>query len=247
MRTRFQFSLRTLFGVVTLTAIALAVTKTLGLEIVLGFSGLAWSCGFVILLDFAMTPLEKAMSQLPYWTAFLLVPILYGCLTLAFSLFGEVIDQPLPWYVDGGTWLPRGVADSLQFELIVLVMTGVLIAVTIDAAVQSSRPRDRAYYPLLPNVWRGLGSLHVRLILIVGGLIVAGRYADTVIAVWSASQGAGGLVWPPKRVFDACRLLWGLLWLADCASRPNRGTMAAAIGYLLMMWLLPSPSEVLRE
>jgi hypothetical protein len=87
----------------------------------------------------------------------------------------------------------------------------------------------------------------VRLILIIGGLLVVGWYAGSVVAVWSAYQSPGGLVWPPKRVFAICQCVWGLLWVADCTSRPHRGTIVAAIGYLCMTLLLAAPGEVLRE
>jgi hypothetical protein len=241
--TRFQFSLRTLFGVVTLCAVVMALVASFGPEMILGFSGLVWSGILVAGLAFALSPLSKVVSRLPYSTSFIIVPILYGGLGLVFFLFGEAIDQPHPMYADGSTWLTHGVSP----EIIVVLVVGMLFAVAIDAVVQKDRPRDRVYFPQLLNIWHGLSSLHVRLILVIGGLIVVCCYADSVVAVWLAQQGSGGWVWPPKRVFQACSALWGVLWLADCASRPNRGTMAAAIAYLCMT-LLSSPSgEVLRE
>ena len=240
--TRFQFSLRTLLAVVTLCTVALSFITTLGRELVLGFSGLALSCVFVLLLALALIPFDGLVSRLPYWTAFIFTPILYGGLTFAFFLFGEAIDQPHPEYLDGN-WLTHGAAEGSQFAPIIAI--GVLIMIAIDAAVQGSGPRDRAYYPRLGSIC--LGLLHVRLILIIGGLLIVGYYATTVIEVWSANQLPGGWVWPPKRVFEACQFLWGLLWLADCASRPKRGTMAAAIGYLFVMLLLPTGGGVLRE
>ena len=187
----------------------------------LGFSGLAWSCGFVLLLALAFVPFDRVVSRLPYWVSFIFTPILYVGLSFAFFLFGEAIDQPHPAY-QTGTWLAYGVAQ-FHMEMIAIAVVGMLIVIAIDAVVQTSRPRDRIYYPQLLNVWRGLGLLHVRLIVIIGGLIIAGFYADTVVAVWRASIGPVGWVWPPKRVFEACLKLWGLLWLADCASRRTAG------------------------
>jgi hypothetical protein len=242
----FQYSLRSLFVLTTLVAIGMSLIATLGLELVIGFSGLVLSCGFVLLLAAALIPFAGVVSRLPYWTSLVLTPILYGVLAFAFFLFGEAIDQPHPAYLSGN-WLTHGVAQFFQVEKLTTIMAGMLIVVAIDAAVQRSRPRDRSYCPRLPSLWRGLSSLPVRLILVIGTLLVVGWYADSVIAVWSARQSPGGWVWPPKRVFAACQILWGLLWLADCASRPNRGTIAAAIGYLCMTLLSLSDGSVLRE
>ena len=234
-------------AVVTLFAVALAAAKTLGFEFIPGFSGLAWSFGFVVLLALTMIPLDWAISRLPYWTLFIFIPILYFGLGFAFFLFGEAIDQPHLAYLDGSNWLTHGVSFFFHLEMIATVVVGMLIVIAFDAALQRNRPRDGAYYPRLANVWRNLGLFHVRLILIIGGLLVVGYYATTVVEVWSAQQRPVGWVWPPKRVFAACQILWGLLWLADCASRPNRGTMAAAIGYLCMTLLLLPQDGVVRE
>jgi hypothetical protein len=68
-------------------------------------------------------------------------------------------------------------------------------------------------------------------------LLIDGGYADSVLTDWLVHHRPHGLVWPPKRVFETCQFLWGLLWLADCASRPRRGTIVAAIGYLCMVLL----------
>jgi hypothetical protein len=176
---------------------------------------------------------------LPYWISFVFFPILYGGLFLAFFLFGEAIDQPHPAYFDGSTWLTRGVSEFLKLDM-VAVVAGMLLTIVVDAVAQRNRPRDHRYYPQLLNIWRGRRLLHVRLILIFGGLLIVGGYADSVAAVWGAQQGPHGLIWPPRRVFEACYMLWGMLWVADCASRPNGRTMAAAIGYLCLGILLPT-------
>ena len=242
MTTRFQFSLRSLLMVVTLCAVALSAVKTLGLEIALGFSGLGLSCVFVLLLAFLV---NSAVSHLPHLASFIFTPILYGGLAFAFFVFGETIDQPHPDYAEGN-WLTRGATSGIAFFLFAAV--AMLIVVAIDAAVQRGRPRDCAYYPRLSQLSRGLDCLHVRLILIIGGTLIVGYYAMTVVEVWSSAQRPSGWQWPPKRVFLACHFLWGLLWLADCASRPRRGTMVAAIGYLLLsLLMLPMGFGVLRE
>jgi hypothetical protein len=240
----YQFSLRSLLIFVTLFAVALALVTTFGIELISGFSGLVLSGVLVLLLALALVPIDWAISRLPYWTTFILTPALYGGLVFAFYVFGEAIDQPHPDFLDGSNWLTHGMASGGQW--ILPIMAGMFFLISIDAAMQKSRPRDRQYYPRLLSVWRGLPSLSVRWILMIGGLLIVGNYADSVIAVFSAHQGPGGWVWPPKRVFAACHFLWGLMWVADGASRPSRGTMVAAIGYLFMTLLLPS-GGVMRE
>ncbi len=242
---RFQYSLRSLLIVVTLCAVVLAVIKSIGMEIIVEFSGLAFSCAFVFLLALALIPLDKAVSRLPNCATLIGIPVLYCALPFVFYILGEAIDQPHPEYAEGN-WLTRGVAAAGEFTLPIAVVMSVLVG--IDAAMQRNRPRDNAYYPRLSSLRHGLDLLHVRLILIVGGTIIVGYYAMTVVEVWSSHQRQCGWVWPPKRVFDTCNFLWGLLWLADCASRPRRGTMVAAIGYLLLsLLMLPSGFGVLRE
>ncbi|MGO9113588.1 MAG: hypothetical protein ACLP9L_30520 [Thermoguttaceae bacterium] len=104
-----------------------------------------------------------------------------------------------------------------------------LIPVAFNFESPKGRLRGHAYYPQLANVWRGLRLIHVRLILMIGGLLVVGYYAATVIEVSSIRCGT---VFPPERVWISCHLLWGVVWLADCASRPNRDMVKVAIGYL---------------
>jgi hypothetical protein len=241
----YQYRLRSLVVLMFLVAVVMAVITTLGLGLLVGFTGLVLSVGYVLLLALALTPIDRALSRFPYRTSLALTPILYVGLAFAFFIFGEAIDQPHPACVSGN-WLTHGVADFVGFG--VLTTAGMLIVVALDAAVQTCRPRDRSYYPRLQNIWRGRRALPVRLIFIIGGLLIVGYYADSVVAVWRESQDAGGWVWPPKRVFVVCQIMWGLLWLADCTLRPNRGTIAAAVGYLCMALLFLAPAgEVLRE
>jgi hypothetical protein len=64
-----------------------------------------------------------------------------------------------------------------------------------------------------------------------GFLLLAVYYARTIIDVWDAERVAG-LVWPPERVWFTCQMTWGLLWVADCFTRKNYGTLVAAGGLL---------------
>lgn len=231
--TRFQFGLRTLFGIVTLCAVVLGVGKALGLEVVLGLSGLAWSCGFVLLLALALVPLDRAVSRLGNWASFVFASLLFCGIAFAFLLLDAAVNQPHLFYLNDRQvryeWLARALVSAATALPLTAVVT--LLPVVIHMESRTSHPRDRAYYPRLANVWRGLGLLRVRLILIVGSVLVLGYYAGTIMEVQSA-QRVCGIVWPPPRVWISCHLLWGLLWLADCTSRPNRGMVKVAVGYL---------------
>ena len=123
-----------------------------------------------------------------------------------------------------------------------------LILVAIDALIQEAAQE----MALIIHSFQISGTarlFHVRLILIIGGALIVGYYGMTVVEVWSSCQRPSVAYGPPKRVFVVCNLLWGLLWLADCASRPRCGTITAAVGYvcLALLILLPLGFGVLRE
>jgi len=231
---RFQFRLSSLLAVVTLCAIVLAAAKTLGFGLFLGFSGLVWSCGFVLLLALALIPFDSAISRLSDWNSFVFTAILFCGLDFAFLLFDAAVNHPHRFYAHfNREWLVEAAARAAWAAPLAAIF--LLIPVILHLESRESGPKDRAYYPRLVNVWRGLGLLHVRLILMIGVLLVVAYYAATEIQVWSAEWSFSRTTFPGPRVWISCHLLWGLLWLADCASRPDRGMMKVAIGYLCIV------------
>ena len=109
---RFQFSLRSLLMVVTLCAVVSAAAKTLGLELVLGFSGLG---AFLRVRPSAgLGPDSARLRTISHavLASVIFMPILYGGLTFIFFIFGEAIDQPHPDYAEGN-WLTHGVAEGI--------------------------------------------------------------------------------------------------------------------------------------
>ena len=232
-RTCFQASLGTLLAVAIVCAVAFAIVRSLGLEVVLGCSGLAFSSGFVLLLALLLIPFDSVVSRLRYFTLFAVTAILFYGLTFAFCLLDAAVNQPYPDIISSqeitNAWLARAVAGAALGALLPVSM--LLLPVALHLEWRTIRPQDHGYYPRIVNVWRGLGLLRVRLILIVGGVLVFGYYAKTAIEVQSL-QGVCGIVWPGPRVWISCQLLWGLLWLADSTSRPDRGMVMVAIGYL---------------
>ena len=131
-------------------------------------------------------------------------------------------------------WLTRAVVGSTVTTALTAIL--LLPPVAFNFESPKARLRGHAYYPQLGNIRRGLRLLHVRLILMIGGLLVVGYYTVTVIQV-SWPQQSGYMLCLPPRVWISCHLLWGLLWLADCASRPNRDMVKVAIGYLCIVAL----------
>jgi len=235
---RFQFSLRTLLTVVTLCAVALGAVKAIGPGLALEFSGLAWSFIFVLLLALTIVPFDRAISRLDGWKLFFVTGILFCCLNSVFFLFDAVINQPHYVVVWGHEkdieWLTRAVVGSTVTTALTAIL--LLPPVAFNFESPKARLRGHAYYPQLGNIRRGLRLLHVRLILMIGGLLVVGYYTVTVIQV-SWPQQSGYMLCLPPRVWISCHLLWGLLWLADCASRPNRDMVKVAIGYLCIVAL----------
>ncbi len=236
---RFQFSLRTLLMVVTLYAVALGAAKAIGLGLALEFSGLAWSFIFVLLLALSIVPFDRTISRLEGWRLFAVTAILFCCLNSAFFLFDAVVNQPhyvvVFGYEQGIEWLTRAVAGSAVTTALTAIF--LLLPVGFIFALPKLRPKGHAYYPQLANVWCGLGLPHVRLILMIGGLLVVLYYAVTIIQVSWPQQGGYVRSLPP-RVWISCHLLWALLWLVDCTLRPNRGMLIVAIGYLCVAILI---------
>lgn len=239
------FTRRSLLELTGFVAIILVTAFALGHELVLELSGFFLSCGFVVLIAFALIPVDRVNSKFPSSAILIFTPILYSILILAFFLFGEVIDQPHPIYLQGN-WITVALSNFLP--VLPLMFIAILILVALDAVLQQSHPRDVAYYPRMSQLRGVVSRTECRLTLAIGVLLVLGYYTLTSIDVWEARQRPA-TIWPPKRVFVACNFLWGFLWLADCLARPKKGTIAAAIGFLVLVFVFLSPMGfgVLRE
>jgi hypothetical protein len=165
--------------------------------------------------------------------------VLFCFLGFVFPLLDAAINQPHPSYIDGPTltnaWLGRAMAGAAIIAPITAMV--LLLPVAAHLESRSGGSTDRAYYPQLANIWRKLGLVRVRVILLIGGLLVFAYYAATTIHV-QAAQKVCGMVFPESRVWLSCQVLWGVLWLADCASRPNRGMLKVAIAYLCIAVVL---------
>jgi hypothetical protein len=85
--------------------------------------------------------------------------------------------------------------------------------------------------------------------LVIGLLLVAYYLADVGLKVWLWGMPPGGWLWPPERVVIAGLFAWGVVWLADCLTRPAGGTWLTAVCFLFFVWavVLPMGSQVVRE
>lgn len=210
-----------------------------------GFSGFLFACGLVLMIVCVLAPLDRQVTKGPHpvrFIAYYLIPLLYCLLETAFYLLGEAVDQPHVIYAHGD-WFTRSWEDV--FKWLPIVVIGVVILVALDQAAQPTDEPDIGYYPRIANLRLAVCHPFVRLFLVISLLLIAYYYAITVLEVWKNEQRAA-LVWPPKRVYVACHLLWGTLWFADCLVRTNRGTIRAATVYLVFSWLSLN-FDVLRE
>jgi hypothetical protein len=98
------------------------------------------------------------------------------------------------------------------------------------AAIDDGGPCD----PRIVNLWRNLRMLRVRLLLYIGIWVLMLYNAFSVLMIRNLTREHYGyapdLLFPS--VFIMCNLMWSLLWVADCSTRPDRGTVVAAGGFL---------------
>jgi hypothetical protein len=178
-----------------------------------------------------------------------LIPALYFGLGFGLHLLGGAIDQPHPVYLEGN-WFTHRVGGSFQYGL--LIGAAMLIFVAVDLTLQRFRSPggglDVAYYPR-PSVFVSWRHPVSRMALVIGLVLVAYYVADVGLEVCLWRSVPGGWVWPPERVLIAGLFTWGVVWLADCLTRPAGGTAAAAVCFLVFVWLivLPTGSQMIRE
>ena len=153
-------------------------------------------------------------------------------------LFDYSVTQPHPVYLDGTTWLRYAVREGFIWSLWCSICIGILFP--IGLALQKS-PRDLAFYPIVrhfPLLLRSLGS---RLVIIAGGLLLGGYLCSVAIMVWGAAHTPHGLIWPPHFIYAVSMSLWGLWWMADCVTRPRRGSVVAAVIFTVFAVLFIAP------
>ncbi len=232
----------------------------------MGLTALTYSSALVLALLGALSIADWGITRMPFLARALLVPLIYYVVAIGFYLFGGPNDQ-LPNPGTFGAWLTYRLVDSAALSNAAMwgarFAEAMLILVALDLLVQSRfgfrglSEADTAYYPRLASLRASLSFRSPWLVLIVGFLALTGYYAMTVARVstvgtdlrlkwlpalifawpwWSVGK------WPPEQIFVCCSLCWGVLWLADCMARPRRGTICAAIGFILAAYFLIEPA-----
>jgi hypothetical protein len=235
MRTILTLQLATsIFLALIAAAIILLVLNT---ALGLGFSGLIWSCFFVPFCVFLIGTLCESNSRLRNLPALLTVPILYCIIGTSFYVFGEAIDQPHPKMADGLIPLPRGwimraVIDCANY--IPYFWVTAFLFVAIDSAFQQRLPKDRRYFASFSTLFKASSSKLAGIVFLAGFLLIIWFYGSEIIRL-ANREVRSPIFFPSRRVFFTCLLLWDLLWLTDCCSRPDRGTIIAAIIFLIIV------------
>ncbi len=171
--------------------------------------------------------------------------ILWFVLPCVLFVMDDCIIQPHTTYATG-TWFSLAIPGALHWSC--WVAAGMAIIFPFGVAIQKS-PADVAYYPRLQNFPAMFRSLFPRMVVTWGVLLLAGYWVYTAIDVLEASHRAHGLLWPPHYFFVIGMMLWGVLWIADCLTRPRYGSILAAV--LFTAWIavstLPIAFGVMRE
>ena len=215
-----------------------------------GLAGLAHSSAILLLAMAFTSALDRVCKNIPWRASLFVQPVLYFGLTTGLYIFAGAVDQPHPAYAVGG-WLSRRVNESLSWGGLFAALMSVIVLLDAKGQCTScdSREKDGRYYPRFRGVLRSFSVPRARVVLLIGLSSLFGYYALTAIRLYEIGSYPGGIDWPPERVFFVCMVGWGILWVADCMSRPRPTTLLAAIGFLLCSWFFISPFawSVLRE
>ena len=205
--------------------------------------GFVYSCIVIAVAVVLVWPADTILRRMPLLAAFPALLAIYFVLVSAFCLFGGAIEQVHLLFA-GGNWLARRAGESALWGAHFAVVMGVLI--TLDVTMQVRRRdcgKDIAYYPRVGGLGKSLSLVQGRLVLIVGFLVLFGSYAVGAVGEWEAR----GTIRPPELAFATCVLGWAVLWIADCASRPNRRAVWVAIAFLLYSMLVLPSTAIVRE
>ena len=222
--------------------------------LVMGLSAIVCSLGLVLATLWVLSYVDTGISRMPRLVQLMLTPIIYYFLIFGFYLFGGpfglVEAGPNDPITECARWGTR-----FAYTMSIVVAIDVLIQYLLG--FRRLQDLDTAYYPRMASLRTSLSRVAPRRILIAGLLGVLLYYATTVtrrpplgsdLALqWSPTL----LFWwplehyclpPREQIFLCCALVWGILWLVDCVCRPRRGTIYAAIGFILAACVLIGPA-----
>jgi hypothetical protein len=231
-----RLSWRALGETLVLCAIGAHVAYSLGDILLHNYSGLAFASLLVFIILLIMIPFDHFISKLPYRASFIYVPILYWAIFFAFGIYAEAVDRPSPILDNIHNLVEKGL-PKYSWSLPLAGSLAMFLLVFLVAAEHKFHPKDNAFYPRIVNLWRNLRMLRVRLLLYIGIWVLLLYNAFSVLMIRNLTREHYGyapdLLFPS--VFIMCNLMWSLLWVADCSTRPDRGTVVATGGFLCLI------------
>ena len=185
---------------------------------------------------FSALAIASAMSALYFVVGFLLY------------LLAEAINQSI---VSHRTWkwFGDGIDEYIGAGMVIGLLAFVIVCIDLFMRLVHGTEllQDVAHFP---RFWRAsdwFRSRSSRTVIVVGSLALAAYYTMFVLEVFR--QGHGGTVVAPNLLLNVFLLAWGMLWFADCLTRKARGTLPAAISFLLAILVLTAaiPDQIYRE
>jgi hypothetical protein len=197
----------------------------------------------VIAVTLAIRPLATRLSAMHFLWGIVAAPLIHGFAGLVFYLVGVIIDQPHPIFLSWGGWPALAIYEGSRHAGIVAALIAVVVC--CDAIRQR---RDNLFFANARSIFPSMRLPSVRMAIIIGTVPLLLFFGDTVVGMTYAHERPCGLIWPPDRVYLSCLWWWGLLWLVDCWGRPRKGTIGAAIGFLIFVCLCAAAEPgALRE
>lgn len=241
-KLHFRFGLTGLFGVVATCAILIAIWR---LDPFAFAETTRLTSAFLLVgaIAYASPVIELLAKRAPLAAKAPLISLWYFVIVFSFYIFAGAVDQP---HIRG--WLLRRSRDGALVALTCGI--AMLLFIGIDLAIQSRRSgvdADVAYYPRLSTVLQTLSYPRYRMALALGALLLIWYFAKTSVKIWRAHNEAGGLIWPPERLFTCCVVAWGVLWIVGCFGRPRRASMWVAIAFLACCLLAAPERSFVRE
>ena len=242
---RRQFTIRSLCVCIAAASFTFAVYAALRDDRESGATGFILSVGLVVCVMYGLSLVDAVAQRVPRAAILLYAPLLHVGVAYTFYMFGELIDQPHPSY-GNLAWPTVATANMVGDAL--LIGTAVFILIAADLAIRGSLSQEQAYFPRPANLISACARRCVRMWLFAGAIMVFAYYASTMMYI-ARSEALLGTIWPPRRIFVTCLALWGWLWCVDAWTRPKKGTIVAAVGFLVFVVIIFVPSEMipLRE
>ena len=197
----------------------------------------------VIAVTLATRPLAARLSTMHFMWGIVAAPLIHGLAAMAFYLVGVIVDQPHPIFLSWGGWPALAVYEGSREAGLFAALVAVVVC--CDAIRQR---RDHVFFADGRSILPAMRLPSVRMAIVIGTVPLLLYFGLTVVDMTLAHERPCMLIWPPPRVYMSCLWWWGLLWLVDCWGRPKKGTIGAAICFLILVCLYAAATlGTLRE